>query len=141
MKKEQNYTTYEEAAKREVVPKKWLPGNEMNTLIRERYKKIVRSHYRTWYGLCYVSAGATLLGGANPFIISQGMKIFLTSLAVAWCIAMLFIVVSLVISHDCDKHLQKIVPISVSTELCETPVSTVTQPSSISPSEVRLLCC
>lgn len=33
-----------------------------------------------------------------------------------------------------DKHMQKIVPISVSTELCEIPAPAVSQPASITPS-------
>ena len=48
-------------------------------------------------------------------------------------------IVRLELLGQADKHMQKIVPISVSTELCNTPVSTLTQPLSISPSSDRIV--
>ena len=102
--------SYEENKDRILTETEWQTGETMEYFLLERYKIIVRSHYRTWHGLCYVSAGATLIGGANPYLwFTQGIETSLISLCVSACIALLFLLIAhFLIGKDMRDDLRRI---------------------------------
>ncbi len=95
-------------ADRIIEEKEWQDGTAMSPAVKEKFKKITRSRFRTWDGLCFMSAGTILLIGICPFFIAQGIEFLTGAVTIAWCLGILFAVIALLIKRDCQKELRKI---------------------------------
>lgn len=102
--------SYKEAETRILTSVEWNSGDEMEFFVKERYKKIVCSRYRTWYGLCFVAAGASMLAGANPFLWFQyGWRAGFYSMLFSWAIAAVCIGAAfLVVNRERDADAERI---------------------------------
>ncbi len=95
-------------ADRVIEEKEWQDGTAMSPAVKEKFKKITRSRFRTWDGLCFMTAGTVLLAGISPFFIAKGIEFFTGAITVAWCLVILFTVIAIFIKRDCRRELRKI---------------------------------
>ena len=95
-------------ADRIIEEKEWQDGDSMSSAVKEKYKKIIRSRFRTWDGLCFMTAGFFLLAGISPYFIAKGIEFLTGAVTAAWCLVILFVVISLFIKRDCKRELDKI---------------------------------
>ena len=86
-------------ADRIIEEKEWQDGDSMSSTVKEKYKKIVRSRFRTWDGLCFMTAGFFLLAGISPYFIAKGIEFLTGAVTAAWCLVILFVVISLFIKE------------------------------------------
>lgn len=107
-----DYTEYEKYNEgREVAEKAWSGGDEMEEIVKNRYKKIVKARYRTWEGLYFMMSGLVLIGGTFPWVVEQEftLAMALTILFWSWCIvAVLIGVIFLVIKKERNEEIKRI---------------------------------
>lgn len=110
-KKKINYSEYEHFNEgREIGNKEWSNGEDMADIVRERYKKIVKSRYGTWDGLCFIAAGINLICGTTPWIVKQefSLESALTIFCLSWCLFFCFLGVIMLIRRDRNREMKHI---------------------------------